>query len=76
MATWSFAKSSWFGETSTELGRMWCQLPPNEKKVYEKMAKKDNARFQRQCRQFMESRSWYCEMADHEDNRKMWMISA
>lgn len=33
MATWGFVKSSSFGETSKQLGRMWCQLPPTEKRV-------------------------------------------
>lgn len=32
MATWGFAKSSSFGETSEQLGRMWCQLPQKEKR--------------------------------------------
>lgn len=32
-ATWGFVKSSSFGETSKQLGRMWCQLPPTEKRV-------------------------------------------
>lgn len=32
-ATWGFVKSSSFGETSKQLGRMWCQLPPTDKRV-------------------------------------------
>lgn len=33
MATWGDVKSSSFGETSKRLGRMWCKLPQNQKKV-------------------------------------------
>ncbi|TQD98584.1 hypothetical protein C1H46_015832 [Malus baccata] len=53
MAAWGSAQSSSFGERSKQLGRMWCQLPRNEKKLYEKMAMKDNARYKRQCSQLM-----------------------
>ncbi|KAM1141781.1 hypothetical protein ACFX2I_041715 [Malus domestica] len=51
MAAWGSANSSSFGERSKQLGRMWCQLPRNEKKLYEKMAMKDNARYKRKCSQ-------------------------
>lgn len=33
MATWGVIKSSSFGETRKQLGRMWCQLPQTEKRV-------------------------------------------
>ncbi|CAL9008398.1 unnamed protein product [Prunus brigantina] len=53
MATWGVVKSSSFGETSKQLGRMWCQLPQTEKRLYEEMAMKDNARYKMQCMQLM-----------------------
>ncbi|KAG5558210.1 hypothetical protein RHGRI_008214 [Rhododendron griersonianum] len=51
MTTWGVANSESFsfGETSKRLGKMWCSLPHDEKKVYEDMALKDNARYKLQC---------------------------
>ncbi|KAA8539731.1 hypothetical protein F0562_026423 [Nyssa sinensis] len=49
MTTWSVANKSSFGETSKSLAEMWFKLPQKEKKVFEDMAMKDNARYKRQC---------------------------
>ncbi|XP_058207452.1 uncharacterized protein LOC131320682 [Rhododendron vialii] len=48
--TWGVANSESFsfGETSKRLSKMWCSLPHDEKKVYEDMALKDNARYKLQ----------------------------
>ncbi|KAM5556960.1 hypothetical protein ABKV19_024375 [Rosa sericea] len=53
MATWGSVKSSSFGETSRQLGRMWCQLPQTKKRIYKEMAIKDSARYKKQCVQLM-----------------------
>ncbi|EXC21082.1 hypothetical protein L484_017092 [Morus notabilis] len=52
MATWGDVKSSSFGETSKKLGLLWCKLPQKDKKLYEEMAVKDNARYKRQSKLF------------------------
>ncbi|KAL6123432.1 hypothetical protein ACLB2K_075954 [Fragaria x ananassa] len=53
MATWGSVKSSSFGETSKQLGQMWCQLPQTKKRFYKEMAMKDSARYKKQCVQLM-----------------------
>ncbi|PON71079.1 High mobility group box domain containing protein [Parasponia andersonii] len=50
MATWGVVKSSSFGETSKRVGQMWYKLSHKEKKLYQELALKDNARYQRQCK--------------------------
>ncbi|KAF4380023.1 hypothetical protein F8388_018147 [Cannabis sativa] len=50
MATWGVVKSSSFGETSKIIGQMWYKLSHNEKKLYQEMALKDNARYKKQCK--------------------------
>ncbi|XP_062092258.1 uncharacterized protein LOC133798088 [Humulus lupulus] len=50
MATWGVVKSSSFGETSKRIGQMWYKLSHNEKKLYQELALKDNARYKKQCK--------------------------
>ncbi|PON92466.1 High mobility group box domain containing protein [Trema orientale] len=50
MATWGVVKSSSFGETSKRVSQMWYKLSHKEKKLYQELALKDNARYQRQCK--------------------------
>ncbi|XP_047329570.1 uncharacterized protein LOC124932907 [Impatiens glandulifera] len=38
-----------FSDRSRELGRMWSSLKEHQKKVFEEMSVKDNARYKRQC---------------------------
>lgn len=49
MKNWRVVKRSSFVETSKRLSKQWSELPHDEKKEYEDMALKDNARYKRQC---------------------------